>query len=263
MTAIIKHHHFKSRYRRLDVDVDVQQFDMPDDERTRLQEDVARLADELLEFTASHLKLSIVYHPKQAEYHAQAWLKLPDKRFIAGRYSPWLDYSLMRCLAKLRRHVESYKEEAGPDATRQSPQRSGPNGAFVPSPEHIAEALDKAVQWQDYRLFRRALAGYEDWLRAHVASWVGRYPQMTRLLGESIDLDDIVEEVFLMAFEQFPHRPKEQTISEWIRKLIDPAVQAMWRSPDEREAADLARTFGTASELLAWAHTAAQRGKPK
>jgi hypothetical protein len=263
MTTTIKHEHFKSRHRHLDVTVDAQHCHIPDDERTRLQEDLARLGDELLEFPESHLRLSIVYHPNQEEYHAQAWLKLPDKRFVAGRYSPWLDYSLMRCFAKLRRHVESYKEEASLPANGTSSARNAVNGAFVPSTEHVLEALDKAVQWQDYRLFRRGLAGYEDWLRAHVASWVGRYPQMTRQLGETIDVDDIVEEVFLMAFEQFAQRPKESTLSDWLSKLIDPAVKAMWHNPDERENVDFARTFGTGSELLNAAHAAARRSKPK
>src|SRR5215207_5623368 len=120
MTVIVKHHHSKSRYRHMDVEIDVQQFDMPADERTRLQADLQLLAEELLEFPASQLRLSIVYHPRQEEYHAQAWLKLPGKRFVSGRYSPWLDYSLTRCLAKLRRHAESYREDPDPDAIHQA-----------------------------------------------------------------------------------------------------------------------------------------------
>jgi hypothetical protein len=264
MTTLIKHEHHKSRFRHLEVIIDVQHCRLPEDERLRLQEDLVRLGDELLEYPESHLRLSIVYHPNQEEYHAQAWLKLPGKRFVAGRYSPWLDYSLLRCFAKLRRHIESYKEEAAPPVNGALSSRIPDAGAIIPAPEHVAEALDKAIQWQDYRLFRRGLAGYEDWLRAHVASWVGRYPQMTRQLGVSIDVDDIVEEVFLNAFEQYPHRPHgpdAPTLSDWLNKLIDPSVKAIWRHPEELEAVDFARTFGS-GELLESAQ-AGRRNKPK
>jgi hypothetical protein len=244
----------------LDVDIDVQQCQMPADERTRIQEDLERLAEELLEFSASQLRISIVYHSRQEQYHAQAWLKVPGKRFVSGRYSPWLDYSIMRCLAKLRRHVESYRENPNSDAIRETAQRLELQNHVVPPTEHIADALGKAIQRQDYRGFRRALGGYEDRTRAQVANWVRRYPQMTHLLGQDIEIDDIVEEVFLMAFEQFPEQ-LEQTISEWLRQFIDPAVKAIWHDESEREAAEFARTFGTASELLAQA--ASNRRAPK
>jgi DNA-directed RNA polymerase specialized sigma24 family protein len=206
--------------------------------------------------------MSIVYHPGQEEYHAQAWLKVPGKRFVSGRYSPWLDYSIMRCLAKLRRHVESYRENPNADAIRESKRQLELQNHVVTPTEHTTDALGQAIQRQDYRAFRRALSGYEDRMRAQVANWVRRYPQMTRRLGEDIEMDDIVEEVFLMAFEGFPER-QEQTISEWLRHFIDPAVKAIWHDEAEREAADLARTFGTASELLAQPPSPSNRRAPK
>jgi hypothetical protein len=262
MTILINHRHFKSRYRHLDIDIDVQQCEFPDDERQRIQHDLELLADELLEFPASQLRLSIVYHPRQEEYHAQAWLKLPGKRFVSGRYSPWLDYSVMRCLAKLRRHVESYRENPNSEAIRETERRLELQNHVVPPTERIADALEKAIQRQDYRAFRRALSGYEDRMRAQVANWVRRYPQMTRLLGEDIEIEDIVEEVFLMAFDEFPVQ-QEKTISEWLRQFIDPAVKAIWHDESEREAAEFARTFGTASELLAQPPAESNRRAPK
>jgi hypothetical protein len=246
MTTTTDHNRTKARYRHMDVEITVHQCQIPKDERSRMQAELELLAEQLLEFPVSQLRFSIVYHPGQAEYHAQAWLKVPGKRFVSGRYSPWLDYSIMRCLAKLRRHVENYN--ADPDAIRQAQRSVDQANHVIPPTEHIDDALGLAIQRQDYREFRRALIGYEDLLRAQVANWVGRYPQMTRQLGETIDVDDIVEEVFLMAFDEFPERLTEQTMSEWIRHLIDPAVKAIWHNPEEREAAEFARTFSAMDE---------------
>jgi ribosome-associated translation inhibitor RaiA len=238
-------HRSTSHYRRLDVEIETQGCNIPDDERTRIHDNLESLAEELLEFPESHLRLSIVYHPGREEYHVQAWLTLPGKRIVSGRYSPWLDYSLLRCFAKVRRHVERYKENPDSGAVEATRQRLAAQNHVVPATEHVVDAIGKAVQRRDYRGFRRAISGYENWLYAHVANWIRRYPQAERMLGDKFDVDDVVEEVLLTAFEHFPERPVERTISEWLHDFVDPAVQAVWRDPAEREAASYARSYST------------------
>ena len=44
---------------------------------------------------------------------------------------------------------------------------------------------------------------------------------------------DVVEEVFLDAFEGWDGRQQEVPLGEWLTGLIDPAVKELMRHPDE------------------------------
>jgi hypothetical protein len=56
-------------------------------------------------------------------------------------------------------------------------------------------------------------------------------------------LGDLVEEVYLNAFERFAERPTDVPLSGWLEGLIDPSLKALLRHPDEEhENASLART---------------------
>ena len=46
-----------------------------------------------------------------------------------------------------------------------------------------------------------------------------------------------------MAFDDYDQRPDEKPISQWLTEFVDPAVQALWAEPLEREAASYARTM--------------------
>ena len=74
---------------------------------------------------------------------------------------------------------------------------------------------------------------FESPLHERVGRWIQRYPEIESRLGDSITIADIVEEVFLNAFEQFPQRPQEVPPGEWFEGLIDVSVQALLQSPDE------------------------------
>jgi hypothetical protein len=57
-------------------------------------------------------------------------------------------------------------------------------------------------------------------------------------------LGDIVEEIYLNAFEQFTRRPTALRLSEWLENLIEPSIRALLRHPDEEaENASMARTL--------------------
>ena len=85
----------------------------------------------------------------------------------------------------------------------------------------------------DYESFRRALFVYEEPLRLSIGRWVQRYPEVNDRLGDKFGLPDILEEVFLNAFEQFDSRPKQVPLGEWLDNLIDPSLKQLLNSPDE------------------------------
>jgi ribosome-associated translation inhibitor RaiA len=238
--------HLAADYRRTHVEIDTQDCDLPQDEQTRIQQDLDLLAQELLEFPDSQLFLKIVHHPRTERYHAQAKLKLPGKTIITGRYSPWLHEALTHCLDRVRQRAEQYKESPDRDAIREAEeaqQITSAESVAAPTEPDVGE-LGRAVAEGDYRRFRLAMANYEREVRSQVAHWTMRYPRFNELIGEEFDADDVVEEVFLMAFDDYAERPDEKTISQWLTEFVDPAVHALWADPLERENASYARTLG-------------------
>ena len=114
------------------------------------------------------------------------------------------------------------------------------------------EQIDRNLTWPlgtaaragDYRAFRIGLAGYEEWLRRRVGRWVQRYPDAEARIGNGLRIGDLVEEVYLNAFEGFTRRPTDIRLSDWLDRLIDPSLKLMLRDPDgEKENASLARTW--------------------
>ncbi len=65
---------------------------------------------------------------------------------------------------------------------------------------------------------------------------------MSAHIGRGLQIEDLVEDVFLTAFEEYEHRPREVRFGEWLGHLIDPAVKAMAAHPDrELENVHMAR----------------------
>jgi hypothetical protein len=83
-----------------------------------------------------------------------------------------------------------------------------------------------------------------------------RYPQAGARVGDGLRIGDVVEGVFLNAFERFGQRPVELPLNQWIDGLIDPSVKVILRHPDEEgENASLARTLRDAAPISGEART--------
>jgi hypothetical protein len=91
----------------------------------------------------------------------------------------------------------------------------------------------KAVESEDYPAFRREVDVFEGSLNERVGRWIARYPQIQSQLGDTIMVSDVVEEVFLNAFDRFETRSQNVPPGQWFESLIDPSVQALIQSPDE------------------------------
>jgi hypothetical protein len=115
----------------------------------------------------------------------------------------------------------------------------------IVAPQDPADgALGRAVRNGDYRAFRLALATYEEWLRKRVGRWVQRYPEAQARVGRGLKLGDLVEAVYLNAFEGYPRRRPEVAFHQWLDELIDPSLKDLLRRPDgASENASMARTL--------------------
>ena len=217
---------------------------IPADERTRMQADLASLAEAVHDFPVSDLRLKVNYHPRRQDYHVEANLRLPGATLFTGDWDPYLDVAFRRCVRKLVRKVEAYRENPDRDAQERAERRVALDRDVV-APEDPADGpLGAAARAGDYRAFRTALSGYEEWLRKRVGRWVQRFPEAEARVGGDLRLGDLVEEVYLNAFERYTQRPTAVSLSEWLDGLIDPSLKALLRHPDEaRENASLARTL--------------------
>lgn len=54
-----------------------------------------------------------------------------------------------------------------------------------------------------------------------------RYPDLQARIGRGLEIADLVEEVFLIAFERYASRPTDVPFGTWLENLIDPAVKEL------------------------------------
>lgn len=228
---------------RLLVTIDTKECDLPDESRTRMQPMLDRLGQSVQEFPASELWLTIVYHPRSNVFHAQSKLKLPGETIITGNRNGSVDVAISHCLEQVQRRVDAYRMNPDREALHAARQRAEADRPYIAPTEPDAGKLGEAVQQLDYAAFRRALAGQESHVRLHMGRWIQRYPEVDRRIGRDFQISDFVEEVFLLAFEQWPDRPLHLSLHEWLDSLADPAVRALYDDPLEQEAARYAQSF--------------------
>lgn len=228
----------------LQIEIDVKQYDLTPEERARMKPDLDRIGEAIKDFPASQLWLTIVYHPRSNVFHAQAKLKLPGTTIITGHRDPSLETAVGWCADKVVRRVGAYQAQPDDAALDQAQRRADLDQKVIAPTEPDAGKLGKAVQHGDYTAFRPALLHHEEPLRMRVGRWVQRYPDVQAQIGRTVDIADIVEEVFLRAFEQHPDRSLHIPFHEWLESLMDPAIKALWRDPEERREARVAVSGG-------------------
>jgi hypothetical protein len=63
-------------------------------------------------------------------------------------------------------------------------------------------------------------------------------------VGTDLAIADVVEAVFLNAFERYDGRPRDVRFGRWLETLIDGSVKGLLRNPDEvLENVSVARTL--------------------
>lgn len=228
---------------RLQAEIDFQDCQISQQERTQLQPSLEDLGRAVSEFAESHLWLKIVYHPHSKMFHARAKLKVPGQTIITGERDASLVTAVRKCLQKVRRRVEDYKAHPDREALREAERRAALTNGIIAPVEPDSGAIGQAILDNDYQAFRQALLAHEEPLRRRVSQWVRRYPEVQTEIGRTFELSDLVEEVFLLAFERYASRPIHLSMHEWLETLIDPAIKTFWTHPEEREAASYAQSL--------------------
>ena len=234
---------FTDDRRSLHIEFSTQECDIPADEKPRLVDGLDRVAAAIGDIP-SELDMKVIYHPRTQLYHAEAALRLPGKTLFTGDYDAYLDSALQRCLRKVIRKAEAYRV-CGEDGERQRATAVADMNRRIVAPEdHDALPVAEAARSGDYRTFRGALSRYDEWLIDRVGRWVQRYPALNERVGDDVLIADLVEEVYLNAFERYDERPAHEPLSAWLESLIDPSTLAFLRDPQqELDNISFARSF--------------------
>lgn len=227
----------------LHVKLDIERCGVAPDERTRMQQALEPLGDLVQDFPGADLCITLIHYPRSETYRAEAKLKLPGQTLFTADRDAYLDSAFQRCVRKLMHIVDACKEHPHPEAEEQARPRSAPQRSLMLPADPDAGALGEAVAAGDYRAFRTALLDYEEWLRKRAGRWIQRYPEAEKKLGRGLSIGDLVEEVYLNAFDGYARRPVAVPFHEWLDSLLDPSLKLLLRHPDEEsEVTSFART---------------------
>lgn len=216
----------------LRIELDTENCELNREEIERMERGLSPLRKPVSEFPVSDLYITITFHPRHNTYRVKTALVLTGRTLVSGDLDVTHYPAFERCVRKLIKRVEEYKASLSNDAEH-SKQVKGTHHELIPEAEPDGEAVSQAVQDGDYAAFRKALFVYEEPVRKRVGRWIARYPDVDEQIGANFQIADLVEEIFLNAFERFEQRPAERRLGLWLEDLIDPSIKLLLQHPDE------------------------------
>jgi hypothetical protein len=228
--------------RHLLIDLDAKNCRLSAGETDKMEAALEPLARVAANFPVSKLHIYVHRHMRTRDYHVKTSLTLSGRTLFTGERDVAAYPAFERCVSKLVNKVNSYKCELS-NQTEVAKNEKGTRQQVRPTTDPDPRTLGVAVDQGDYAAFRQSLLGYDEPVRQRVGRWIQRYPEAEAQLGGRLQLADIVDEVFLNAFDRYAERPAGLALSEWLESLIDPSVRALLDHPDEeKENIEFART---------------------
>jgi ribosome-associated translation inhibitor RaiA len=201
------------------------QYELSEAEKSKMEEDTRTLQRLVASFPVADLHVEIFRHPRVKDFHVKTTLQLPGRALFTGDRDIKVHPAYERCVRKLVNKVRAYKERMA-GKPEQERLAQGVRTSIWPSFEPDESRIRRAVTGGDFAAFREALAVYDEPLEHRVGRLLQRYPRAEALLGREILLSEVVEEVYLNAFERFEDRPKDR-LGNWLRRLIAPSIRRL------------------------------------
>jgi ribosome-associated translation inhibitor RaiA len=235
------------------VNLDMKHCQLPPGELNKMETMLSPLGDMVRNFPVSKLHVLVSRRHRTADYVVRTSLILTGETLVSSDHHVLAPTAFEHCINNLVREIQRYKDRLG-SVPEQAKHREGTRHELVPTIPPDPAAIEAAVGDGDYVAFRAATAGYEEPVTVLVGRWVERYPDVAARLGRDVNIGDLVEDVFLIAFEEYPYRPKDIRLGEWLGRHIDTAIRAMADHPeDELENINmvrLARLAETGREII-------------
>jgi len=221
---------------------DAHQCKLTDEETAQMTERLGSLLRQVEHFPLRDVHILVERNTRSNDYSVKVTLVLPGSSLVGNDHDTFLLAAFDRCLAGLEENVHAYKDRLGQVPERQKVGK-GTHQDVDPDVSPDGAAIEAAVRDGDYAAFRTATLPYEEPVRKRIGRWIERYPDVDRRIGRDLKVADVVEEVFLNAFEAYAHRPADVRFGDWLESLIDPAVKALQgRSEAELENINLVRS---------------------
>jgi ribosome-associated translation inhibitor RaiA len=232
---------FSDQSYNLLVDLDMKHGELPAGELNKMETMLSPLGDMVRHFPVSKLHVLVSYRPRTTDYVVRTSLILSGETLVSSDHHPQAHAAFEHCIDNLVRELQRYKDRLG-DVPERTKQQEGTHHALVPTMPPDAAAIDAAVREGDYTAFRTAMSGYDSPVQQAVGRWVERYPEVAGRVGKELQISDIVEDVFLTAFDEYEHRPPGIRLGEWLERYIDSVIKAIAAHPDrEIENVSMAR----------------------
>ncbi|HEY1378236.1 MAG TPA: HPF/RaiA family ribosome-associated protein [Gemmataceae bacterium] len=216
----------------LRVEFDTHQCDLAPEQIARMQDDLDTLTKAVENFPRPELHVYVARRSRSNDYVVKTTLILPGQTLVTSEHGPVVHAAYEQCVHVLLEQLKDYKDRLGQVPERQKVEK-GTRQELRPTIDPDLGAVGSAVAGGDYAAFRTAMQGYEEPLRDRVGRWLERTAETDGQVGRRFTIADVVEEVFLDAFEGWDDRPKGIPPGEWLTGLIDPAVKELMRHPDD------------------------------
>lgn len=220
----------KENMPELRLDVHTEQFRLRPSELRKMQSSLGALRKAVVSFPVSRLHVAMTHFPRSNDFQVRTTLFLPRHALFAGERDALLHCAYEHCLHALMENLREYKEHLENKSQYQR-LAQGNTHEFLPTSQPDLAHLNEAVEQQDYSAFREALSVFDEALQARIGRWIRRYPVIEAQLGRQFLLSEIVEEVYLNAFDQYSKRP-EGPLGQWLEGLIDPSIKMLIKNPD-------------------------------
>lgn len=212
----------------LRIELDTKHCQLSAEEIERLERGLHPLRKPVEKFPVSALYVTIEFFERSNDYRVKTVLQLPGAALATGDLEKEYYVAFERCVRKLVHKVVAYEGQLD-DAEDRSKHLKGTRHDVAPTSDVDIAAVQQAVEQSDYAEFRVQLSVYEEPVRKRIGRWIQRYPDIEAQLGERFNLEDVVEEVFLNAFERFEERPETVPLGTWLEHLIDPSLRIISR----------------------------------
>jgi ribosome-associated translation inhibitor RaiA len=234
---------FSDQSYNMRIELDTKNLELSPPEIQKIEEALDPLREPVEKFPVRDLYLTIERQPRSGRYRVKAALQLPGRGLTTGGIDDHIMPAVQQSVFRLRHKLVAY-EERMEGVEEKAKHEEGTRHDVIPTQPVDPQAIDNAVRAGDYATFRRLMSDYEEALRNRIGRWIERYPQVAAQLQEQVYLEDIIEEVFLTAFDEYDKRPQAVMFGDWLEGLIDPSVKLVSKADDEElENISFARTL--------------------
>jgi ribosome-associated translation inhibitor RaiA len=233
---------------QLPIKWDTKHFNLSAAQQRKLGEGLKSVSRLVRNFPVVELLVSIEHFPRSTTWRVKTSLVLSGETLVSLDDGNDLHPAFETCVSNLVNDVHAYKDRMS-RVSEVAKKSKGTHQDLEPVPDPDPAAIDRAVADGDYGAFRTALFGYEEPLRKRIGRRVERYPEVSARIDKGLKINDLVEEVFLDAFEQYADRRPAIRLGDWLAGLIDSSIKEVAAHRDKAlENINLARSAWAARQ---------------